>query len=102
MNGIKTQKGISISFKGFPNQNQPFEIQKSPDFGLQVGQAIQYEWFKRQGTGCKFFDNKNEFHKRRLYANGLQGISKYKTYMATNRTESSRTCNPVNRFYNCS
>jgi hypothetical protein len=84
MNGIKTQKGISITFKGFPNQNQPFEIQKSPDFGLQVGQAIQYEWFKKQGTGCKFFDNRNEFHNRRLYANGLQSVSKYKGYMATN------------------
>ena len=84
MNGIKKQNGISITFKGFPSQNQPFEVQKTSDYGLQVGQAIGYEWFKRQGTSCKFFDNRTEFHRRRLYANGLQSVSKYKNYMATN------------------
>jgi hypothetical protein len=67
MNGVKKQNGISITFKGFPNQNQPFEVQKTSDYGLQVGQAIGYEWFKRQGTSCKFFDNRTEFHRRRLY-----------------------------------
>jgi len=84
MSGVKKQNGVAITFKGFPSQNQPFDIQESSDYGLQVGQAIQYEWFKKQGQSCKFFDNKTEFHRRRLYANGLQSISKYKDYMANN------------------
>jgi hypothetical protein len=47
MSGIKKQTGVAITFNGFPNQNQPFEIQETSDYGLQVGQAIQYEWFKK-------------------------------------------------------
>jgi len=84
MKGFSKPVEISIKYKGFPNQNDTFETQKLLDYGLQVGEAIQYEWFKKQGQSCKYFDNRSEFHKRRLYANGIQPLGKYKEFMAIN------------------
>lgn len=81
---IKKVNGVSISYRSFPSQNENFEVQKTPDYGLQVAEAIQYEWFKRNGASCKYYDQRDEFHKRRMYANGMQGTAKYKTYFAVN------------------
>lgn len=80
----KKKEGISITYRSFPNQNVPFEVQKGVDFGTQVAEAIQYEWFKRESTTCKYYQQRDEFHKRRMYANGLQNVSKYKEYFAVN------------------
>ena len=80
----KKTEGISITYRSFPSQNTPFEVQKGTDFGTQVAEAIQYEWFKREGSNCKYYQQRDEFHKRRMYANGLQNISKYKEYFAVN------------------
>jgi hypothetical protein len=80
----KKTEGVSIPYRSFPDQNVPFEVQKTLDYGLQVGESIQNEWFKREATTCKYYQQRDEFHKRRMYANGLQGISKYKEYFAVN------------------
>ena len=80
----KKSKSIAITYRGFPNQNVPFEIQEGTEFGTQVAEAIQYEWFKREGATCKYYQQRDEFHKRRMYANGLQSIKKYKEYFAVN------------------
>lgn len=76
--------GVQITQKAFPAQNIPFERQKEPDFGIQVGQAIQGEWFFRNARTCKFFEQRDEFHRRRLYAMGMQSLKKYKEYFAVN------------------
>ena len=81
---IKKVNGVSITYRGFPSQNESFEVQKSSDYGLQVAEAIQYEWFRRNGATCRYYDQRDEFHKRRMYANGMQGVAKYKTYFAVN------------------
>jgi hypothetical protein len=47
-----------------------------------VGQAIQYEWFRKDGGGCRYYSQWNEFHKLRLYARGEQPIGKYKNELA--------------------
>ena len=80
----KKAEGISITYRSFPNQNVPFEVQKGSDFGRQVAEAIQYEWFKREGSNCKYYQQRDEFHKRRMYANGLQSVARYKEYFAVN------------------
>lgn len=69
---------ISINPAGFPNQFASDKEKSSYEYGLQIGQAIQYEWFKKDGQRCRFYDQWGDFHKLRLYARGEQSVSKYK------------------------
>ena len=80
----KKTEGVSITYRSFPQQNVPFEVQSSTDYGLQVGEAISYEWFSRNARSCKYFEQRDEFHKRRMYANGIQSLAKYKEKFAVN------------------
>ena len=80
----KKTEGISITYRSFPTQNTPFEVQMGSDYGTQVAEAIQYEWFKRNGATCKFYQQRDEFNKRRMYANGMQSVGKYKEFFAVN------------------
>jgi hypothetical protein len=49
-------------------------LKSSDEFGLQMGQAIQYEWFKKDYGNCRFYNQWREFHRLRLYARGEQSI----------------------------
>ena len=73
---------INISSTGFPSQFVTDAEKNSMEFGLQIGQAIQYEWFKKDGTQCRFYDQWNAFNRLRLYARGEQSIAKYKQELA--------------------
>ena len=73
---------INISSTGFPSQFVTDAEKDSDEFGLQVGQAIQYEWFKKDGSQCRFYDQWNAFNRLRLYARGEQSIAKYKQELA--------------------
>ena len=77
-------KDINVNIKStsFPNQFQPDSVKESLEFGLQVGQAIQYEWFKKDGNQCRFYDQWRDFHKLRLYARGEQSVAKYKNELS--------------------
>jgi hypothetical protein len=61
---------ININPSGFPSQFVSDSEKATVEFGLQVGQAIQYEWFKRDGSNCRYYDQWREFHRLRLYARG--------------------------------
>lgn len=78
MKEYKTSVGPS-SFPG--NYVSNFE-KNSFEFGLKIGQAIQYEWFRRDKNGSKFFNQWDNFHKLRLYARAEQPIGKYKNEIA--------------------
>lgn len=67
-----------VSKKSFPDQLAPDYVKETPEFGLKVGQAIQYEWFKQKGNSCKFYDQWIDFHRMRLYARGEQSVENYK------------------------
>ena len=41
---------INISSAGFPSQFVSDAEKATDEFGLQIGQAIQYEWFKKDGN----------------------------------------------------
>lgn len=70
-----------FSSKGFPDPLDPHK--GSRDFGMQVGKAIENEWFKRhKNTNSRYYDNQYKYHRLRLYARGEQPISKYKNEMA--------------------
>ena len=73
---------INITSTGFPSQFVSDSEKKKVEFGLQVGQAIQYEWFKKDGTQCRFYDQWRTFHRLRLYARGEQSVGKYKNELA--------------------
>ena len=73
---------ISINPQGFPSQFVSDSIKDSLEFGLQIGQAIQYEWFRKDGGQSRFYNQWADFHRLRLYARGEQSIHKYKNELA--------------------
>ena len=74
---------IDIQSATFPNQFATDSEKKTKEFGLRVGQAIQYEWFRKSGVNqCRFYSQWLEFNRLRLYARGEQSIAKYKNELA--------------------
>ena len=73
---------IDINPTGFPSQFVSDSVKKSNEFGLQIGQAIQYEWFRKDGNTNRFYNQWGEFHRLRLYARGEQSVAKYKNELA--------------------
>lgn len=81
----KKNNKFSIERVSFPKHTDDFSKQVLGDYGKQVAQAIQGEWFKREGNGvCGFYENKNEFARRRAYGRGKQSTKKYKDYISVN------------------
>ena len=69
----------------FPDQVVPDVEKASLEYGLRVGQAIEYEWFRNdRGWYDRFNTNYNNFHRLRLYARGEQSIQKYKDELSIN------------------
>ena len=68
----------------FPDQVVPQETKMSIDYGLQVAQAIEGEWFRQGVGGNRYAFNYNIFHQRRLYSRGEQSIQKYKDELSIN------------------
>ena len=77
-------KEVTINIKSavFPDQFASDADKKSLEFGLQVGQAIQYEWFRKDGGSCRFYNQWTQFNRLRLYARGEQSTAKYKNELA--------------------
>jgi hypothetical protein len=73
---------VNISSTAFPSQFVSDSEKATPEFGLQVGQAIQYEWFRKDGSQCRYYNQWSEFNRLRLYARGEQSIQKYKNELA--------------------
>ena len=69
----------------FPSQVVSDEEKASWDYGLQVSQAIENEWFDQGRTsGNRYLSNSNNFHQLRLYARGEQSTQKYKDELSIN------------------
>jgi hypothetical protein len=73
---------VSINSMAFPTQFVTDSEKASDAFGLQVGQAIQYEWFRKDGNQCRYYSQWRDFHRLRLYARGEQSVEKYKNELA--------------------
>lgn len=74
---------VTINPQTFPSQYVSDAEKNTKEFGLRIGQAIQYEWFRNDHNG-KFFSQWEEFHKLRLYARAEQSVAKYKNELAVN------------------
>ncbi len=68
----------------FPSQVVTNAEKNSQEYGRQVAQAIESEWFNQGGYGNRFATNYNHFHSLRLYARGEQPVQKYKDELAIN------------------
>ena len=73
---------IDISPTSFPGQFVSDAEKATKEYGLQIGQAIQYEWFRKDGNQCRYYSQWRDFHRLRLYARGEQSTQKYKNEMA--------------------
>ena len=69
----------------FPSQVVPVAEKLSWEYGLKVGQAIEYEWFRggRINSG-KWHTGYQNFNRLRLYARGEQSVQKYKDELSIN------------------
>ena len=74
----------------FPSQVVPDAEKLSYDYGLEIAKAIEHEWFDRSErgehhrAGSRFYANRNDFHRLRLYARGEQSVQKYKDELSIN------------------
>ena len=58
---------------------------KTLEYGLLVGQAIEYEWFRGgRVNGSRWNTGYQQFHNLRLYARGEQSVQKYKDELSIN------------------
>jgi len=77
---------ITNTYSSFPDQVVSDEVKQSMDYGKQVAQAIEGDWFSgtRSGVENRFNTNYNNFRMRRLYARAEQPVQKYKDELAIN------------------
>jgi hypothetical protein len=68
----------------FPSQAVSDLEKASYQYGLEVARAIETEWFRRDSGDVRFFANRDNFHRLRLYARGEQSIQKYKDELSIN------------------
>lgn len=73
---------IDIKATSFPSQLATDAEKASKEFGLLVGQSITAEWFRKDGSNCRYYGQWREFHRLRLYARGEQSVGKYKNELA--------------------
>lgn len=79
---MKKNSTVNINPTSFPDQLATDAEKATQEFGLRVGQSIQYEWFRRDGNSCRYYNQWVEFHRLRLYARGEQSTAKYKNELA--------------------
>jgi len=69
----------------FPSQVVSEQEKSSIEYGMQVAQAIEGEWFDQgRTTGNRYITNWNNFNQLRLYARGEQSVQKYKDELSIN------------------
>ena len=78
---MKQQPNITSSF---PSHAVLDEEKNSLEYGMKVGKAIEAEWFKKDAGSTRYFTNRDNYHRLRLYARGEQSIQKYKDELSIN------------------
>jgi hypothetical protein len=73
---------INIQPTSFPSQLATDAEKATMEYGLQVANSIQYEWFRKDGNSCRYYGQWQDFRRLRLYARGEQPIGKYKNELA--------------------
>jgi len=69
----------------FPSQVVPLAEKLSFEYGLQVAQAIEHEWFRGgRVNSSRWHTGYQNFNRLRLYARAEQPVQKYKDELSTN------------------
>ena len=68
----------------FPSQAVSNAEKANEKYGLEVAKAVESEWFKRDSGTARYYANRDNFHRLRLYARGEQSIQKYKDELSIN------------------
>ena len=69
----------------FPSQVVSDAEKASWEYGQQVAQAIEYEWFSQGRTnGNRYLTTWNNYNRLRLYSRGEQPTQKYKDELSIN------------------
>ena len=68
----------------FPSQAVSDAEKAGQAYGLQVAKAVESEWFKKESGSTRYFANRDNFHRLRLYARGEQSVEKYKNELSIN------------------
>jgi len=74
----------TILKSSFPSQIASDAEKASLEYGLKVARAIEHEWFKRDSGATRFYSNRDEYHRLRLYSRGEQSVKKYKDELSIN------------------
>ena len=68
----------------FPSQTVSDQEKASPEYGKEVAKAIEGEWFRQDLGIGRYNQNRDYFHKLRLYARGEQSTAKYRDDISKN------------------
>ena len=74
----------TILKSSFPSQIASDAEKAGLQYGLKVARAVEHEWFKRDSGATRFYSNRDEYHRLRLYARGEQSVKKYKDELSIN------------------
>ena len=68
----------------FPSHSVSESEKNTLKYGIQVGRAIESEWFKKDSGSTKYHNSRQKYNDLRLYARGEQSIQKYKNELSIN------------------
>lgn len=79
---------MKIKYQSFPNYLAPDSEKDTEEYGLKMGEAIQYEWFNKPSNGgaCTYYDRRQKYHTLRLYGRGEQSSDLYKKMLSKGTT----------------
>ncbi len=68
----------------FPSHADPNEKKDTHEWGMQVAEAIELQWWTDEGSNSRYYQNRRKYHSLRLYAKGDQSIARYKDEFSLN------------------
>ena len=68
----------------FPSHAVSDTEKASEDYGLQVANAIEHEWFRKDSGSTKYYNSQQRYNNLKLYARGEQSVQKYKDELSIN------------------
>jgi hypothetical protein len=68
----------------FPSHSASEAEKANMEYGLQIGNAIENEWFRKDSGSTKYYNSRQRYNDLRLYARGEQSVRKYKDELSIN------------------
>ena len=89
---MKQNKKDLIPATSYPSLLVSDEIKAKDEFGIMIGQAIQYEWFsKSSDSTCPFYDKSARYDTLRRYARGEHSTKQVQELLGVTEGEDTYT-----------